>query len=110
MINLWLILRFVLYLILILLVLFLAVLVIRAVSFKPKEEPEASGEPLTLDSEKIVRDMVEMIRCKTISYNDASLIDQEEFARFQNLLPELYPQLHKACTREFVGENGMLYC
>ncbi|MFQ6959573.1 MAG: M20/M25/M40 family metallo-hydrolase [Clostridium sp.] len=110
MINLWLILRFILYLILILLVLFLAVLVIRALSFKPKEEPEASGETLSLDSRKIVEDMAEMIRCKTISYNDASLIDQEEFIRFQNLLPELYPQLHKACTRELVGENGMLYC
>ena len=62
MINLWLILRFILYLILILLVLFLAVLVIRALSFKPKEEPEASGETLSLDSRKIVEDMADPLQ------------------------------------------------
>lgn len=98
------------WIILILVILFLAVLVFRAVSFTPKEEYNPSGETVTLDSEKIVKDMVEMIRCKTISYNDPTLIDREEFSRFQNLLPQLFPRLHETCSREFVGETGILYC
>lgn len=99
----------VLWIILILLVLFLAILVIRALSFKPKESLIPSGEVVTLDEEKIVQDMAEMIRCKTISYNDFALIDQEEFRKFQNLLPTLFPHIHETCSREFVGETGILY-
>lgn len=88
---------------------FLAVILVRAAVFKPKETFQASGADVALEEEKIVQDMVEMIRCKTVSYNDKKLIDYGEFERFQQLLPELFPEVHKACTREFVGETGMLY-
>ncbi len=90
-------------------ILFLAVLLVRAAMFVPKEEIKASGSPVELDEKKIVNDMVEMIRCKTISYNDESLVDRKEFQKFQELLPKLYPKVHAACPREFVGVNGMLY-
>lgn len=50
-----------------------------------------------------------MIRCKTISYNNPDLIDTAEFSKFQNLLPTLFPNVHQICTREFIGENGILY-
>lgn len=100
----------ILWILLILIVLFLAVLIIRTLSFRPTDEYKPSGEAVTLDSEKITTDMAEMIRCKTISYNDSALIDKDEFIRFQNLLPKLYPRLHEACSREFVGDTGILYC
>lgn len=100
----------VLWVILILIVLFLAVLIVRALGYKPKERYMPSGDALALNSDKIVKDMAEMIRCRTISYNDPDLIDKEEFRKFQELLPALFPHIHEACSREFVGENGMLYC
>ena len=90
-------------------VIFLAVLLVRAAMFKPHPELKPSGEQVQLDRDKIVKDMVEMIRCKTVSYNDEKLIDKAEFKKFQDLLPELYPLVHGKCPREFVGENGMLY-
>ena len=77
--------------------------------FKPLPEPVPSQEKVNLDRDRIVKDMVEMIRCKTVSYNDESLIDTEEFRKFQDLLPQLYPLVHGKCSREFVGVNGMLY-
>jgi carboxypeptidase PM20D1 len=92
-----------------LLVVFLVVLIIRAAMFVPGEELTPAGEELSLDEEKIVSDMQEMLRCRTISYNDESLIDKEEFRKFQELLPKLYPKLHAACERQFLGVNGMLY-
>ena len=91
------------------LLIFMAVLVIRAAMFRPKEELKPAGDTVELDEEKIVQDMAELIRCKTISYNDEKLIDKEEFKRFQELLPKLYPKVHQTCTREFVGVNGLLY-
>ncbi len=99
----------ILWIVLAVIVLFLGILLLRAAMFVPKEEVKASGSPIALDEKKIVDDMVEMIRCKTVSYNDESLIDKDEFVKFQNLLPRLYPSVHDTCTREFVGENGMLY-
>lgn len=88
---------------------FLAVLLIRAATFRPHEERKPSGEKVTLDTEKIIRDLAEMIRCRTISYNDERLVDQKEFKKFQDLLPVLFPGIHQQCSREFIGPNGMLY-
>ena len=99
----------VLYIVLAVIVIFLAVLLIRAALFRPHPELIPSGEKVELDEKKIVNDMVEMIRCKTVSYNDESLIDKEEFRKFQDLLPKLYPKVHETCPREFVGVNGMMY-
>ena len=99
----------ILYVIVAVIVLFLAVLLIRAAMYKPYDELKPSGEKVILNEEKIVSDMVEMIRCKTVSYNDEKLINKEEFRKFQELLPKLYPLVHGICPREFVGVNGMLY-
>lgn len=86
-----------------------AVLLVRAAKFNPKDNLEPSGKHVNLDREKIVKDMQEMIRCKTISYNDSSLIDEAEFEKFRSLLPKLYPNIHGTCTRRFIGVNGILY-
>ena len=91
-------------------ILFLAVLVIRAAAFVPKPELTPSDREISLDEEKIIKDMQEMIRCRTVSYNDETLMDQEEFERFRNLLPGLYPGIHRVCQRKFLGVNGVLYC
>ena len=99
----------ILFIILAIIIIFLAVLLIRAAMFKPHEELTPSGDRIELDNDRIVNDMVQMIRCKTVSYNDESLIDKAEFKKFQDLLPQLYPGVHEKCPREFVGVNGMLY-
>lgn len=88
---------------------FIGVLLVRAAMFKPKEERTASKDKAELNSDKIVKDMQEMIRCKTISYNDSSLIDQEEFKKFRELLPKLFPNIHRVCELQQLGINGLLY-
>lgn len=90
-------------------VVFVVILLARAAAFKPKAEIKPSGQKLVLDEKKIVKDMAELIRCRTVSYNDADLIDQKEFEKFRQLLPKLYPKVHETCHREFAGVNGMLY-
>ena len=85
------------------------VTLVRTLRFRPVDEPSVTPEPLTLNEEKIVRDMADMIRCKTVSYNDESLIDFAEFEKFQSLLRERFPHIHKACTLEKIGKTGLLY-
>ena len=99
----------ILWIILGLAAMFLTVILVRTALFRPKEGFQPSGAKVELCEEKITADMAEMIRCKTISYRDKSLIDEAEFEKFRQLLPKLFPKVHEVCEREFVGATGMLY-
>lgn len=94
---------------LLILLIFFAVLLFRALMFRPKMEPVPSDEKVMLDKEKILRDMQEMIRCKTVSYRDDTLTDWNEFRKFRELLPELYPNVTKNCRRFLIDTTGILY-
>lgn len=91
-------------------VLFFAVIIVRAVMFKPLPEPELLEQKVEIDRDKVVRDMVDMIRCKTVSNRDEALVDRSEFTKFQELLKERFPRVHQACTLEHIGKTGLLYC
>ena len=47
--------------------LFLAVILVRTFLFQPEELPAVEPGTISLNKEKIVTDMVDMIRCKTVS-------------------------------------------
>ena len=87
----------------------IAVVVIRTLKFTPKPEAPAESMPVAVDREKIVSDMQDMIRCRTVSHADESLTDFAEFDRFHALLAERFPLVHKASALEHVGKTGLLY-
>ena len=87
----------------------LAVILIRTLRFQPKIQEAVLEAPVELDEEKIVRDMQDMIRCKTVSYRDESLTDWEEFEKFRRLLAERFPLIHQACSLQRIGKTGLLY-
>lgn len=93
-----------------LLVILVAVILIRAALFRPQEMPEAAACPVTLNEDKIVADMVDMIRCRTVSNRDEALVDRREFTKFQDLLKERFPLVHQSCSLEKIGKTGLLYC
>ena len=62
-----------------LVVCFLAVLVIRALCFKPKAQQAVETEAISFDQAAAVSNLQQLVQCKTISYNDASLEDEAEF-------------------------------
>lgn len=93
------------YVILALVVLFLAVLVIRAATFKPKAQPAVSEEAVEVELDTAVSNLQQLVQCRTISYNDHSLEDKAEFRKLKDLLPKLYPNVFSACEyTEFPGE------
>ena len=94
---------------LVILFVFVAVILIRAARFRPPYEPSVQSEEIPLQEEKIVTDMADMIRCKTISYRDPKLIDWAEFRKFEALLQERFPLIHRTCRFEKIGKTGLMY-
>ena len=51
----------------------------------------------------------ELIKIKTISYNDPEKIDFAVFKQFENTLAQLYPSIHAACEKTHHGPTGLLF-
>ncbi|SCY81743.1 M20 family peptidase [Alkaliphilus peptidifermentans] len=85
------------------------VILVRTLLFKPTEENIVETEAVDLNIDKIVSNLSRMIQCKTISHNDREKMDLEEFKKFRELLKTLYPNLHRLCKREEIGDSGILY-
>jgi len=97
------------YLIIIVLLTLLAVIIIRTLLFRPLPEPMVPSEPVDLNEEKVVQDMQDLIRCKTISYVNDNDTDWAEFEKLQKLLMDRFPRVHAACTLRKIGKTGLLY-
>jgi Acetylornithine deacetylase/Succinyl-diaminopimelate desuccinylase and related deacylases len=95
--------------ILLLFIVFIFIILLRAIMFHPNNEPTVIYEKISLNSDRIAQNMADMIRCKTISNRDESLVDRNEFRKFQLLLEERYPSIHRTCERMYIGKTGLLY-
>ena len=85
------------------------IILIRTLLFAPKKKAEQVIAPVIVNSDKATSDLAEMIKCKTVSSMDKSLEDEAEFARFESLLPELFPLIHKNCEFEKIGDRALLF-
>ncbi len=97
------------YIILGVIILFFISIVIRAFLFTPYKKPVIKKKEIVIRKDKIVDDFTSLIRCKTVSNRVETLIEQEEFDRFQQELAKRYPEIHKTCKLEHIGKNGLLY-
>ncbi len=100
----------VLYIILGLLGLFIAVILIRALLFRPKAAIPVMEEEVSFDADGAIDALQKLIRCKTISYYDPSLEDEEEFEKLIALLPELYPEVFRVCSFDCLPDRALLFC
>lgn len=96
------------YIILGVVVLFLAVLFLRALTFKPKKQPQCQTEAVSFDKDAAVDALQKIVQCKTISYNDPALEDDAEFKKLMDLLPNLYPNVFSACEYKQLPDRALL--
>ena len=97
------------YIILGLIAAFLAVILLRAACFNPKKQAAVDSTPVEFDKDASVEALAELIRCKTISYNDHALEDDGEFEKLIGLLPKLYPHVFKVCTFTQLPDRALLF-
>ena len=86
---------------------FLAVLVLRAVCFRPKKQPFGEAKPISLDQDHAVQSLQALIGCKTVSCADGPEEDAE-FEKLVRLLPKLYPLVMENCRVRHFPERGLL--
>ncbi len=91
------------------LVIFLVVIILRAVTFKPKAGPTVFENEEHFDSERAVDNLCRLVRCKTVSYRDSSLEDDAEFNKLIDLLPELYPNVFSVCEFNKLPDRALLF-
>ena len=91
------------------LVVFVLVLVIRALNFNPKEVEKIDFIKPNFDYDKLVVNMADMIKCKTVSYLEEDKIDYNEFYRLQDLVKIKYPLLNEKAEFIKVEKTGLIF-
>ena len=96
------------YLILGIVAVFLAVILIRTLAFRPKAQPSVDDEQLSFDREAAIQSLAQLVQCKTVSYNDKQLEDDAEFKKLISLLPGLYPRVFDICSMNQLPDRALL--
>lgn len=91
-----------------LVVAFFAVIIIRALRFKPRATEAVAPAEAVVDGQAAIAHLADMIRCRTISYYEDERIDKAEFAKFRALLRRHYPTVFERCAYEEIGPSGIL--
>ncbi len=99
----------VLYLILALILIFLMVILIRTLQFKPLPQPKILNDSVEFDKNESINVLQQLIKCKTISYYDKSLEDDGEFEKLISMLPTLYPNVFKVCEFQKLPDRALLF-
>ena len=97
------------YILIFLILCFVGVILIRTLLFVPKAQPEPSNEEITFDGEKVIENLRELVRCKTVSYKDSSLEDDGEFQKLIAKLPYLYPNVFTTCSFTELPDRALLF-
>ncbi len=97
------------YIILGIVALFLAVVLIRTALFRPKPQPQVSQEPIEFDREAAINALAELVKCKTISYDNHSLEDEAEFDKIFAIMHDLYPRVFDVCSVRELPDRAILF-
>lgn len=101
--------------ILLVLIVLIVVLLFNTIRFKPdKRTSQPTGQVESAYKSEAEKDAAmarfqSLLRVKTVSYNDQSLIDYSAFDAFENTLAEQYPLIHANCEKTKHGTTGLLF-
>lgn len=91
------------------LVVFLAVVLIRAATFNPKNTVKVQENEEVFDRDIVITRLAELVKCKTVSNAKKELEDNAEFEKFVALLPSLYPGVFKVCEYKELPDRALLF-
>lgn len=90
-------------------VLLAAAVAVRTVGYDSRQIAVAPAHHLTVDAAAAAERFAGALRFRTISYQDSTQFDANEFRRFQDYLVKSFPKTHAAMGRQSVGRFSLLY-
>ena len=87
---------------------FVSVAAVRTALFRPKAQPAPDDTRYDFDKDASVSALQALVRCKTVSYNDHSLEEEEEFRKLITMMPELYPRVFDVCSFNQLPDRALL--
>ncbi|MEG1932009.1 MAG: M20/M25/M40 family metallo-hydrolase, partial [Pygmaiobacter sp.] len=91
------------------LALFIAVLLVRTLRFKPQQIIAAETAPCAVDLETATEHLAQMVRIPTISNPNPKEFDESKFSEFRALLRTLYPSVFEHCVYEEFDHTELLF-
>ncbi len=96
------------YIILAALLLFLIVIFVRTLAFRPRDQKPIDPKDVKFDQEAAISALQQLVRCKTVSNNDPALEDDAEFEKLVAMLPSLYPRVFDVCSFDRLPGRALL--
>lgn len=96
------------YIILAALLLFLIVIFVRTLAFRPRDQKAIDPKDVKFDQEAAISALQQLVRCKTVSNNDPALEDDAEFEKLVAMLPSLYPRVFDVCSFDRLPGRALL--
>lgn len=90
-------------------IVFMAIVLIRALSFKPDADKKQDFEDVDFDRQAAIDALAELVKCRTVSFDDSSLEDNAEFEKLISKLPVLYPNVYSTCSFTALADRALLY-
>lgn len=87
----------------------LAVVLIRTALFKSRQVQMEPAQDVIINGKKAADHLAHSIRFQTISFQDRSQMNGEEFLAFHQYLEKTFPQVHSSLQKEIIGNFSLLY-
>ena len=87
---------------------FLLIIFIRCLAFKPKKQTTPKISPVDFDRDSAVDGLARLVKIRTVSYEDASLEDASAFESFEKELEKLFPCVFETCELTKFKERSIL--
>ena len=89
---------------------FLAVILVRTLTFKPKKQIKADDDAVDFDRNGAVKALQTLVRFPTVSYTEREKEDDTAFRGLIDSLPSLYPNVFSACEFKELPDRALLFC
>ena len=89
--------------------LFVAVVFLRAATWRSRQPPPAPADPVTLDVAAASERLAGALRFPTVSTEDPAQRPAEAFSALHAYLAAAFPAAHAVLQREVVGKDALLY-
>jgi carboxypeptidase PM20D1 len=90
-------------------VIVVGVVAIKTVTFTSKQVPVSGKVAYPVDVSRAAERLSGAIRCKTVSSQDSSEIDYEQFRVLQEYLEKAFPLVHSTLDKKVINEYSLLY-